>query len=199
MIWYIIRHAEKEQGDFYNPDLGHQDQPISKKGLADARKLSAYFKGQSVSTIFVSEYIRTNQTIKPVAQELNLSTHVDSRLNEIDNGVIEALSAQEIQENFPEIWSAFIERDRDFQFPEGESGAEALGRIKSFFEEMQQNKDDIILVSHDGLMRLMMCHILDLEVYRRWDFRVDTCGLIEIEYQLEYTRWKLLRYNQICT
>ena len=199
MIWYIIRHAEKEQGDFYNPDLRHQDQPISKNGLADARKLSLYFKGKSVSTIYVSEYIRTKQTIKLVAQDLNLSPLVDSRLNEIDNGVIERLSAQEIQESFPVIWSAFNERDRDFQFPGGESGAQALGRIKSFFEEMQQNKDDIILVSHDGLMRLIMCYILDLEVYRRWDFRVDTCGMIEIEYQPEFTCWKLLRFNQICT
>jgi hypothetical protein len=26
--WYIVRHAEKEPGDFYNPRLRHQDQII---------------------------------------------------------------------------------------------------------------------------------------------------------------------------
>jgi broad specificity phosphatase PhoE len=41
--WYIIRHAEKEPGDFYNPVLGHQDQPISAIGHAQAENLSAYF------------------------------------------------------------------------------------------------------------------------------------------------------------
>ena len=29
MTVYIIRHAHKEKGDFYNPRLRHQDEPIS--------------------------------------------------------------------------------------------------------------------------------------------------------------------------
>jgi hypothetical protein len=32
MTWYILRHAEKEAGDFYNPKLRHHDEPISRKG-----------------------------------------------------------------------------------------------------------------------------------------------------------------------
>ena len=43
MKWYIIRHADKEQGDFYNPNLRHQDQPISEKGHLKAQKLISYF------------------------------------------------------------------------------------------------------------------------------------------------------------
>jgi hypothetical protein len=30
--FYIIRHAEKEKGNFYNPRLRHQNEPISQKG-----------------------------------------------------------------------------------------------------------------------------------------------------------------------
>ena len=36
MKWYIIQHADKEQGDFYNPDLRHQDEPINEKGYIKA-------------------------------------------------------------------------------------------------------------------------------------------------------------------
>ncbi len=32
MTFYIIRHAHKEQGNFYNPRLRHQDEPISQAG-----------------------------------------------------------------------------------------------------------------------------------------------------------------------
>jgi probable phosphoglycerate mutase len=90
--WYIIRHADKEPGDFYNPVLRHQDQPISAKGRAQAEKLSAYFTDKPVAKIYVSEYQRTAQTIAYVAQNMKLSPILDSRLNEIDNGRYSCLS-----------------------------------------------------------------------------------------------------------
>ena len=198
MKWYIIRHADKEKGDFINPILRHQDQPINAKGRDEAQKLNSYFTDKPIVNIFVSEYVRTEQTIKYVAQKLKLSPIVDSRLNEIDNGIVEGLSELEIRQKFPDVWNAFRERDRDFQFPEGESGEDAQRRIKSFMEEKQEYKENIILVSHDGLIRLLMCYILGIGVYRRWDFRVDTCGIMEIEYQPVFERWKLLRFNHIC-
>jgi broad specificity phosphatase PhoE len=194
--WYIIRHADKEKGDFYNPVLRHQDQPISAKGRAEARNLCSYFTEKSIATIYVSEYVRTRQTIEYVAQNLKLLPTVDHRLNEIDNGVIEGLTAQQISQKFPAVWKAFRERDRDFRFPEGENGEEAQQRIQSFFEEEQKNQEDILLVSHDGWIRLLVCYLLGLPVYRRWDFRVDTCGIMEIEYQPEYERWKIIGFNQ---
>lgn len=199
MKWYIIRHADKEEGNYYNPRLRHQDQPISAEGQVEAQELCSFFAGKLVSKIFVSEYIRTGQTINYVAQLLKRTPKVDARLNEIDNGLIDGLSGKEIQQQFPDVWNAFVKRDRDFRFPEGESGQDALHRIKSFMVEMQEHGEDIILVTHDGLIRLLLCHILGIEVYRRWDFRVDTCGIMEIEYKPEYERWILYRFNQKCS
>ncbi len=198
MKWYIIRHAEKERGNFFNQLLRHQDQPISAKGRTDAENLYSYFSDKPIANIYISEYVRTGQTIEYVAQKFNLSPIVDGRLNEIDNGVIDGLTELEIEQKFPDTWNAFRERDHDFQFPEGESGEDALRRIKSFVEDKQTNQEDIIVVCHDGLIRLLMCYILGIAVYRRWDFRVDTCGIMEIEYQPNYKSWKLLRFNHIC-
>ncbi|MFX0105376.1 MAG: histidine phosphatase family protein [Candidatus Hodarchaeota archaeon] len=199
MKWYIIRHADKEQGDFYNPDIKHLDPPISEKGQLRAQKLFSYFSDKSIDKIYVSEYIRTKQTIKYVAEKKKILPIVDSRLNEIDNGLIEGLSEQVLQQRYPDVWNAFMDRDRDFQFPEGESGEDARKRIKSFFKDKQLSKEDLILVSHDGLIRLLLCYILGIAVYRRWDFRVDPCGIMEIEYQTIFKKWKLIRFNHICT
>ena len=199
MKWYIIRHADKEQGDFYNHTLRHQDEPINEIGHLKAQKLGSYFSDKSIDKIYVSEYRRTQQTIKYLAEKKNLSPIIDSRLNEIDNGLIEGLSEQEIQQRYPDVWKAFMDRDHDFQFPDGESGEDALKRIKSFFKEKQVSNENIILVSHDGLIRLLFCYILGFAVYRRWDFRVDLCGLMEIEYQPTFKNWKLIRFNHICT
>jgi broad specificity phosphatase PhoE len=197
MKWYILRHAEKEIGDHFNPLLRHQDEPISANGKKTSQQLWAYFSDKPVSKIYISQYVRTRQTIAYVADKMKLTPIIDERLNEIDNGLLDGLSDQQIMQKFPDTWNGFMERNRDFQFPEGESGEAARGRIESFFDEKILDDEDIILVCHEGLIRLMMCHILGLPVYRRWDFKVDFCGIMEMEYQVDFGSWKLIRFNQI--
>lgn len=196
--FYVIRHAHKDQGDFYNPRLRHQDEPISQKGQNEARKLWSCLRDKGISAIYVSGYQRTAQTIEFVAKQLGITPVVDERLNEIDNGCIEGLSDEEIQQKHPEVWRGFRKRSADFRFSEGETGEEARQRIANFLEEKRQvhSDENIVLVSHEGLIRLLMCHIMNLPVYWRWNFQVDFCGIIEITYQPEYQAWKLIHFNR---
>lgn len=198
---FVIRHAEKEEGDFYNPRLRHQDEPISHKGRHDAQKLLSFFSDKPISAIYVSAFQRTLQTIAYVAQQLKLTPSVDDRLNEIDNGSIEGMTEQEIEQTYPYVWNAYRQRTTDFRFPDGETGEEAERRIVSFLEERRRlhESDDIIMVSHDGLIRLLMCSIVHVPVFERWNFQVDTCGIMEIVSQPDADAWKLIRFNQVCT
>ena len=74
-----------------------------------------YFEKHSIKAIYVSEYIRTPQTAQPLASKLNMVPVVDSRLNEIDIGVIDKLSENEIKEKYPEVWNSLQEGNRDFR------------------------------------------------------------------------------------
>jgi broad specificity phosphatase PhoE len=198
MAVYIIRHAHKEKGEFYNPHLRHQDEPISQQGRASARKLWSYLCDKNISAIYVSEYQRTAQTIDKVVRHSGIAPIVDKRLNEIDNGCFDGMSDPEIQQKYPDVWKAFRDRSADFRFPEGETGEEARQRIAEFLEEKRHAhpEENAVLVSHEGLIRLTACHILGLPVYHRWNFHVDFCGMMEITYQPEYETWKLIRFNQ---
>jgi broad specificity phosphatase PhoE len=195
---YIIRHAEKEKGDFFNPRLRHQDQPISQKGRLDSQKLWSYFSDKQVSAIYVSGYQRTGQTIEHVAKQLGITPVIDERLNELDSGDLDPLSDEEIQERYPDFWKAYRERTADFRFPGGETGEEACHRIADFLEEKRlfHADENILLVTHEGLIRQLMCHIMNIPVYKRGNFYIDLCGITEITYQPEYKNWKLLRFNQ---
>ncbi len=198
---YIIRHAVKERGDFFNPYLRHQDEPISAQGQRDAPKLCTYFARKAIAAIYVSEYQRTQQTSEPLARQLNLTPVIDARLNEIDNGRLDGMTDEQIQQVYPDVWQAFLSRSADFRFPEGETGEEAQRRIVEFLEEKRRQHDSegVAMVSHEGLIRLLMCTILGLPVYKRWNFHVDFCGIMEMTYQPEYAAWKLIRFNQGCT
>ena len=198
MTWYVLRHAEKEQGNFHNPQLRHQDQPLSDRGRQNAQKLVPVFADKPIAAIYVSAYQRTWQTAADVAKQLQLTPIVDARLNEIDNGQVGEMTEHEFEQAYPEVWKAYVARTADFRFPGGESGTEVQERVRDFFDEKlrQHQGSDILLVSHDGLIRQMMCHVLGLPVYRRGDFRVNLCGLTELSYQEKIDRWKLLRFNQ---
>ena len=197
---YVIRHAEKYFGGHYNPQLHHQDEPLTPQGRAMAEKMSGYFTDKNIAAIYVSGYRRTAETIAPTAAKLGLEPSVDERLNEIDNGLIEGLSDAEIQEQYPEVWHAFRERKSDFRFPEGETGEEVRQRIAAFLDEKRrQHADDaIIVVAHDGLIRLLTCYVLGLPVYDRWKFHVDFGGIMEIRSLPDGDGWKLIRFNQSC-
>lgn len=197
--FYILRHAQKEKGDFYNPRLRHQDEPISQQGQGEARKLWSYLCDKNISAIYVSGYQRTGQTIDDVARQSGITPIIDERLNEIDNGCFDGMSDEEIEQKYPVIWKAFHERSSDFRFPKGETGEEARQRIAEFLEEkrLAHTDENIVVVSHEGLIRLTTCYILGLPVYHRWNFHYDFCGIMEITYQPAYKSWKLIRFNQI--
>jgi broad specificity phosphatase PhoE len=200
MTFYIVRHAEKEKGDFYNPTLRHQDQPISRVGQEQAQKLIPSFEDKGISRVYVSAYQRTGQTIAPLAGHLNLLPIMDERLNEIDNGLFDGATEAEVREKFPAEWQAYRERKTDFRFPEGETGEEAQKRIIEFLNEKREAHGDenTLIVCHDGLIRLLMCHVTDNPTTSRWNFYVDFCGITEITFQPDHETWKLMRFNQTC-
>jgi probable phosphoglycerate mutase len=201
MTFYILRHADKEVGDFYNPRLRHQDMPISAKGRRDAKKLYSFFADKDISRIYVSAYQRTGQTIADVADQLSLTPIVDERLNEVDTGLFNGMTEEEAMEMYTEELRAYRERKTDFRRPKGETGGEAQKRIVSFLEEKRElhGDENTIVVSHDGLIRTLMCYVMGIPVYKHQNFHVDTCGITELIYQPDYDEWKLIRFNQICS
>src|SRR6266511_2636475 len=70
--FYIIRHAHKEQGNFYNPRLHHQDEPISQRGQEEAFQLWSYLYDKKISAIHISGYRRTRQISEHVARLLSI-------------------------------------------------------------------------------------------------------------------------------
>jgi broad specificity phosphatase PhoE len=165
-------------------------------GVSQSEKAARFFAQRKITAIYVSAYLRTRQTAEPLAERLGIQPVVDERLNEIDNGLIEGLDDEMIASQYPQVWSAYNKRDRDFRFPNGETGAEAQSRIVDFLSQMRAESDNMLAVSHDGLIRAAFCYVVGIPVYTRFDFQVDTCGLMEIQYSAEDVKWKLVRFNQ---
>ncbi|MFD2245821.1 phosphoglycerate mutase family protein [Pontibacter ruber] len=64
---YLVRHAEKDISDPAN-----QDPDLTETGKARAEALRELLKGQEVNALYATKYIRTQNTLKPLADERKL-------------------------------------------------------------------------------------------------------------------------------
>lgn len=196
MKLYVIRHAEKEKGAFYNEKFHHQDPPITSRGKRCSIELEKFFADKKLDRIIVSEYLRTAQTARHIAEVKKLQITKDERLNEIDNGEIEQLTDEEIKKKYPEFWNDFFSFSKDVRFPGGETGEECKLRQNDFLVELVKKGEDVLLVTHEGYIRLLLCNIIGLPVYKRHLFHMDYCGVLELEYDDKSGTWQIIRVNQ---
>lgn len=198
MIVYLIRHGERDTTrDYFNPALNHQDNPLTAKGMQQAERLGGYLSDKSIQRIIVSQYRRTLQTAMPASQRLDLVPQIDRRVNEIDNGVIEPLDESALRERYPDTYAHLQQMKQDFTFPGGESGADVKRRQDSLLTDLIANDENVAVFSHEGYIRLFLCNILGLEVFRRYRFRVDFGAVTELEYLNDRGEFRLIRANQV--
>ncbi|MEI1373303.1 histidine phosphatase family protein [Nostoc sp. UHCC 0926] len=117
IVW-IARHANRL--DFVNPDWfltaeRRYDPPLSDDGMVQAQQLAKRFKGENISHIFASPFLRTVQTANAVAELLNLPIKLETGLSEWLNPVWmteepERLSTPALAELFPRIDTSYTSR-----------------------------------------------------------------------------------------
>ena len=71
--FYLIRHAEK-----IRIDSSDRDPDLNQKGVVRAEKWKDYFLDKNISKIYSTNYKRTLNTIKPIAQEINFDAIIYS-------------------------------------------------------------------------------------------------------------------------
>ncbi|KAE8292858.1 Inter-alpha-trypsin inhibitor heavy chain H6 [Larimichthys crocea] len=152
---YLSRHGESELNL-----LGRigGDSGLSPRGQRYANALATFIKGQNISDlkVWTSHMKRTIQT----AEALGVQYEQWKALNEIDAGVCEELTYEEIQENFPE---EFALRDQDkyrYRYPKGESYEDLVHRLEPVIMELER-QENVLVVCHQAIMRCLLAYFLD--------------------------------------
>lgn len=88
-------------------------------------------------------------------------------LNEINAGICEGLTYEEIQERFPQ---EFAWRDQDkfkYRYPHGESYLDLLQRVDSVVQALLTNTD-VLVVSHQAVLRCIMAYFKGVKPGKGW-------------------------------
>ena len=161
---YLIRHGET----YFNlEDRIGGDSELTENGRQQALALAEYFKKKKIPLIFTSQKRRTIQTAEPIRQMQEKCTIIPlSEFNEIDSGVCECMSYEEIRTQMPHVHEARKADKYNYVYPGGEGYATMKERIDRGIKKalyLSRPSDNIMIVGHRAVNRMILSHFL----YRR--------------------------------
>jgi probable phosphoglycerate mutase len=173
---YLLRHGSI-QGTEIRRYLGQTDVPLDEAGLRQAKWWRTRLGRGRFSRVYASDLSRTMDTARIVAGKETPVIAVP-QLREINLGSWEGLSIEEVRQREPELYA---ERGRDIavtRAPGGESYADVLARAYPVFEKIaSEAKDEVLIVSHSGTIRAILCELLGMPLQNVFRIAVDYAGL----------------------
>ncbi|TRY62690.1 hypothetical protein TCAL_12965 [Tigriopus californicus] len=154
---YLTRHGESN----YNlqQKLGG-DPGLSPRGKDYAQKLGEYMNSLSIPNLLVwtSFMRRTHQTAKHV-----VGIHERWKtLNELDVGVCDGLTYEEVKGKYPDD---FIARDKNkyrYRYPRGESYEDLVARLEPVIMELERH-GSVLVVGHQAILRCILAYFEEID------------------------------------
>ena len=163
---------------------GQEDIALSPVGEAQARALGDRLRDVPIARAVASPLARARRTAElalgPEREEL-LTT--DAGLMEIAHGDWEGLLASEIRASDPDRLQAWRDAPHTVLMPQGESLQHVLDRAWPALQRACEGLGEgtLLVVAHDAVNRVLLCHILGLPLQQLWRFRQapTTLNLLE--------------------
>lgn len=154
MKLYLMRHGQTDYNKarcFY----GSHDVSINQEGQEQARVLAQVLEGVKVDIIYTSRLKRTQETARLVFP--NRPFEALPYFDEKGFGAWEGLTADEIEERFPDIWQAWLEAPFEVTPPQAEVFSAFQERVWQGLDALVQLHSDkaVAIVAHLGVLRLI--------------------------------------------
>jgi broad specificity phosphatase PhoE/predicted kinase len=161
---FLVRHTETS----YN--LGNRiggDPDLTEKGEVQARRIAQHFLKRHIPFIFTSQKKRTIQTAEPIRELQKDCTIIPlEEFNEIDAGICERMSYEEIREKMPGVYLARKKDKYNYVYPKGESYASMKERVETGIKKalyLAGRSENIMIVGQRAANRMILSHFY----YRR--------------------------------
>jgi broad specificity phosphatase PhoE len=192
----LVRHGESEW-NAQRRYQGQSDVPLSALGRRQAELIAERLAGVKIDAVYASDLSRAWETASAIAARSGLKVVPEPRLRELKFGVLEGLTFEEAQAQYPEMIVAWQE---DFNRPP--EGGETIdlfnARVVSLLNDLKAEHDEqiLLLVAHGGSLSEILRVALGLSREKRWYLEMDNASLSEILIAETYVA--LRRLNDTC-
>lgn len=147
----IVRHGEC-QANVDGIVAGSQnDSPLTDKGMNDAKNVAEKIKGTHIDAILATPLQRSKRSAEIIRNLVAPQIQVESDADFIELDVGEATGLP--------LAEYFAKEKADEPIPGAESPEDALVRVKRGLKSLKHRSGTVLLVTHNGTYRLIMCAI----------------------------------------
>lgn len=144
--------------------------PLTDEGTKVVLETAAQLAGLSIGTIYAGSGEAERQTAKLLADTLGVKVKTDPQLRELDYGLWQGLTHEEIKRRNPKVYRQWNECPASVRPPEGETLAEAQQRlIEATRGIIKRSKDaPVPLVLRPIVLALLRCALLGHDPADLW-------------------------------
>lgn len=119
-------------------------------------------------------------------------------LNEIDAGICDGMSYEEIRENLPQEYSARMANKIGYRYPGvgGESYLDVINRLRAVIVEIERMSDNCLVICHRVVARILLAYFMNLGRDAIGDLEVPLHTLYVLEPKPYGVEWELYKYNE---
>lgn len=176
----LIRHGDCNSKGIY---VGARSNPsLSFEGVKQIERVKDLI---TADTVYTSSLKRSIESGYIISKDI----HIINELNEIDFGLWDGLSSDDIQKSWYKEYNTWVINPVDYTPPEGENFKDFYKRVSSFINRLKKTDQDSILVVHGGVIRLIIVYLLQLDIYKDfWKFYADYGSITQLEVFDDFAR-----------
>ena len=189
----LLRHGDVEGGRKYR---GQLDDPLSELGWKQLRSTTSI--NQNWQQVITSPLKRCAEFAKELSQQHTLPLQAEPEFKEISFGLWEGKTADELLNNDADKIKSYWNDPVNTTPPQGENLLDFEKRVlngwKNLLSEFQGKH--ILLISHAGVMRMILCHILGMPITEMFklDVALAKVSRIQIEH-MNGENWPRLMFH----
>lgn len=195
---FLVRHGDTIDEETKKVFKGSLDIPLSERGRARIAKAGAFLSRFPLAHIYTSALSRCIESGSIIAEPHRLAIKTSAGLNELCFGSWEGMSFDEIAAAYPEEFTRWLSDPEVHAPPAGETLKEAQIRVVSAFNALVRahRGDSLAVVAHGGVLRIILCSLLDLKLKLLFRLGQDYGGVSIIDiYEDNNAVVKLLNFT----
>jgi broad specificity phosphatase PhoE len=160
----LVRHGatQRTAEDRFSGDVGVD---LSDEGRAQVAALATRLTSCVITAVYSSPLTRAFDTAAQLAAPHKLTPIVYDGLREISHGNWEGLTRHEVEQRYPDEYTAWDADPFTFAPPGAESGLSVLARTLPVVREIvtRHAGEQVVIVSHKATLRLILASLLGVD------------------------------------
>jgi len=182
---YLLRHGaiDRSKADCF---IGQTDPPLSPEGRLQACSWRKELQNVAFTAAWASDLKRTTETAGIIFEERVKCVKTSKQLREIHLGEWDGVPRDHVRKVHAELWRARGKNLAEFKPPGGESFRELQKRVVSQVMRIATDSSGkVCIVTHAGVIRVLICHFLQIPLSNLLRLRLDYGSLSLVSYRPE--------------